>query len=96
MNIELLIILVLFLTFAFVLLQAIFMVQENQRLVVLRMGKLLKVVGSGFSMVIPFVDAGIVVDLSTHLPNWQQLTEEDLAKHLINLVKNDPDPTAYK
>ena len=61
-----------------------FVVQENQRLVILRMGKLERIVGPGLSFTTPFIDLGFVVQLSKLLPGWQKMTEEELLKKSLN------------
>ena len=90
-----LIFLALFFVILFGFIKNTFVVQENQRLVVLRMGKLEKVVGPGLSFTAPAMDLAFVIELSKFLPDWQKMTEEDIVKKITYLVKQNPDPKAF-
>ncbi len=79
-----------------ILAKSIFEVKENQRLVVLRLGKFEKVIGPGFSFVVPFTDMGILVELNKHLPEWQTFSEEELCLKVTELVKKNPEPKAFR
>jgi len=96
MNIELLLFLMFFLLTVVISAKSIFMVQENQRLVVLRFGKLFKTIGPGICMVVPFTDFAVLVELNQYVPGWQKMTEEDLCIKVAGLVKENPDPKAFK
>ena len=96
MNIELLLFLMFFLLTVVISAKSIFMVQENQRLVVLRFGKLFKTIGPGICMVVPFTDLAVMVELNQYVPEWQKMTEEDLCIKVAGLVKENPDPKAFK
>ncbi|WP_185232599.1 SPFH domain-containing protein [Teredinibacter franksiae] len=96
MNIELLLFLMFFLLIVVIVGKTVFMVQENQRLVVLRFGKLFKTIGPGICMVVPFTDLAVLVELNQYVPGWQKMTEEDLCIKVAGLVKENPDPKAFK
>jgi len=96
MNIELLLFLMFFLLIVVIVGKTVFMVQENQRLVVLRFGKLLKTIGPGICMVVPFTDLAVLVELNQYVPGWQKMTEEDLCIKVAGLVKENPDPKAFR
>jgi regulator of protease activity HflC (stomatin/prohibitin superfamily) len=96
MNIDFLASMIPLLLILVLLAKTAFVIQENQRLVVLRMGKLNKVIGPGFSFIVPFTDLGIIVELSKYLPSWQQMTEEELCAKVTDMVKYNPDPKAFR
>ena len=56
---------------------------ERERLVVFRLGKLLKVCRPGLSIVIPFVDRAIKVNVEQVI-GWRELSEEELEKRVID------------
>lgn len=80
----------------FFLAKATFLVKDNQRLVVLRLGKFERVIGPGISLAMPFVDFAVVVELDKHLPEWQKFTEEERCAKVADMVKRNPDPKAFK
>ena len=96
MSIDILVIIVFFLLIVVIVGKTVFMVQENQRLVVLRFGKLFKTIGPGICMVVPFTDLAVLVELNQYVPGWQKMTEEDLCVKVAGLVKENPDPKAFR
>ncbi|MGB9709274.1 MAG: SPFH domain-containing protein [Infirmifilum sp.] len=54
---------VVLIVFASIIASSIRIVPEYQRIVVLRLGRVVKVAGPGLVLLIPFIDRGIVVDL---------------------------------
>jgi regulator of protease activity HflC (stomatin/prohibitin superfamily) len=72
---------VVFVLLAFIIIAAksFARVQPNERLVVLRLGKLLSVCGPGLNIVLPFVDHAIRVDVEK-IAGWRGLSERELRK----------------
>ena len=62
-------------------------VPENGRLVVVRLGKPCHVVGPGLRYILPFLNRVYRVDLETTIPEWQTLSEADIAQRLIHLAQ---------
>ncbi len=58
---------------------------ERERLVVFRLGKLLRVNGPGLSVVIPFVDRAIKVNLQQVI-GWDGLSKEELEMRVIDIA----------
>jgi regulator of protease activity HflC (stomatin/prohibitin superfamily) len=78
------------------LVKSLLVVQENQRVVVIKQGKIDRVIGPGLFFVLPFVDIAVLVNLDTHISNWQALSPEKLNEKLISLVRQNPNPKAYR
>lgn len=58
---------------------------ERERLVVFRLGKLLRVSGPGLSVVIPFVDRTIKVNVQQVI-GWDGLSMEELEKRVVDIA----------
>lgn len=58
---------------------------ERERLVVFRLGKLLRVSGPGLSVVIPFVDRTIKVNVQQVI-GWEGLSKEELEKRVVDIA----------
>ncbi len=52
--------------------------REDERLVVLRLGRLLRVAGPGLVLLLPSIDRVIRVNLSRKVPGWQGMTPEEI------------------
>lgn len=70
-------------------------IKENQRVLVLRLGKVQGVMWPGKVLITPFVDQPVWVDLDKHIPRWKAKNKQDLEKILIDLVINHPDTDRY-
>jgi regulator of protease activity HflC (stomatin/prohibitin superfamily) len=55
---------------------------EDERLVIIRLGRFLKITGPGIVVTLPFVDRGIRVNLSRDLPGWQGLSKVELEEKI--------------
>lgn len=55
---------------------------HNQRLVILRLGRFLKIVGPGLVWLIPILDKGIKVNLSRDFPGWQAMSPTELEEKI--------------
>ena len=64
--------------------------REDERLVIIRLGRLFKVTGPGIVVTIPFVDRGIRVNLSRDLPGWQGLSKIELDEKIKAFVLSKP------
>nr|WP_086937589.1 SPFH domain-containing protein [Thaumasiovibrio occultus] len=73
-----------------------FSIQQHQRLVVLRFGKINALIGPGMSFIVPFIDIGIVVNLEKHVSGWQALSEAELSERVTQLIQANPNPKVYK
>jgi regulator of protease activity HflC (stomatin/prohibitin superfamily) len=64
-------------------------VREDQRMVVLRIGRFLKVAGPGLVWLIPVIDRGIKVNLTRDYPGWQALAQIELEEKIkASIIKN--------
>lgn len=64
-------------------------VREDQRIVVLRLGRFLKVVGPGLVWLIPVLDRGVKVNLTRDFPGWQALPKIELEEKIkASIVDN--------
>jgi regulator of protease activity HflC (stomatin/prohibitin superfamily) len=60
-------------------------VKENERLVVFRLGKLLRVYGSGLAILIPFVDKGVKVNVES-IAEGRRLSEKELEERAVQMA----------
>ena len=60
-------------------------VKETERLVVFRLGKLLRVDGSGLALLIPFVDKAVKVNIET-IPKWRRLSKKELDEKVLEMA----------
>ena len=60
--------------------------RANQRAVVFRLGKLVKVVGPGLVVTIPVLDQVHVVELDEVLPGWQGLGKQEVEQQVVTHV----------
>ena len=65
------------------------LLRGDERMVVLRLGRFLKVVGPGLVWLIPIIDKGIKVNLSKQFPGWQVLSKTELEEKVKASVLND-------
>jgi len=64
-------------------------VREDQRMVVLRIGRFFKVAGPGLVWLIPVIDRGIKVNLTRDFPGWQALPQIELDEKIkASIIKN--------
>ena len=75
--------------------RCIVVLQENERAVVLRLGRFLNVLGPGIIFVLPAIDKVYRVKLPTHVSDWQSLSPEQLKSRVKDLVLNDRDPRRF-
>ena len=66
-------------------------VRRDERMVVLRLGRFLKVGGPGLVWLIPIVEKGIKVKLSRDFPGWEAIPEMELQEKIkASLLKDSP------
>ncbi len=61
----------------------------DERMVVLRLGHLSRIVGPGLVWLIPIIEKGIKVNLSKEFPGWQVLSKIELEEKIKASVLND-------
>ncbi len=68
--------------------------KEYERIVVLRRGSFFKVLGPGITLLIPFVDKGVKVNLQEEIPGWHTLSskelEEKVKRHVLYESRVNP------
>ena len=82
---------VVLIVIASVLVQAIKVVREYQRLVVFRLGKVLATKGPGLVLLIPFLDKAVSVDLREfylEIPHQSAITEDNASISIDFIVFN--------
>ena len=67
---------------ALILAVSIRIVQEGERLVVLRLGRFHRVLGPGLHIIVLGVDATHRVALNAMLPEWQSMLEDEITAQL--------------
>jgi len=60
--------------------------RNDQRLVVLRLGRFLKIVGPGLVWLVPIIDRGVKVNLERDFPGWQVLSAIELEEKMKAVV----------
>ena len=65
--------------------KSMMMVKETERLVVFRLGKLLRVDGSGLALLIPFVDKAVKVNIE-NIPKWRRLSKNELEEKAVEMA----------
>ena len=68
------------------LINCIKIVNESERVVILRLGRFLKVAGPGLIMVLVPLDTSIKVNLSERIPDWRSLGARGLEERMKQLV----------
>jgi regulator of protease activity HflC (stomatin/prohibitin superfamily) len=56
--------------------------KNDQRLVILRLGRFMRVAGPGLVWLIPIIDKGIKVNLERDFPGWQVLSTIELEEKI--------------
>jgi regulator of protease activity HflC (stomatin/prohibitin superfamily) len=64
--------------------------REDERLVVIRLGRFFKITGPVMVMILPLIDLGIRVNLSSDLPGWQGPSKIELEEKIRALVLSKP------
>jgi regulator of protease activity HflC (stomatin/prohibitin superfamily) len=53
-------------------------VRDNERVIVFRFKRLIRTLGPGIHLIIPFVDRPVCINLDEHVPGWRNLSEEQV------------------
>lgn len=61
--------------------------RDPERLIVFRLGRLHRLDGPGISLLIPFVDMGLRVNLDAVVPGWQALDARELWRRIEEFVR---------
>jgi regulator of protease activity HflC (stomatin/prohibitin superfamily) len=64
--------------------------REDERLVIIRFGRFLKIAGPGIVVILPWIDRGIRVNLNRDLPGWQGLSKIELDENIKAFVLSKP------
>jgi regulator of protease activity HflC (stomatin/prohibitin superfamily) len=64
--------------------------REDERLVIIRLGRFLKIAGPGLVVILPWIDRGIRIDLNRDVPGWQGLSKIDLEEKIKAFVLSKP------
>jgi len=64
--------------------------REDERLVIIRLGRFFKIVGPGIVVNLPFIDRGIRVNLNRDLSGWQGLSKIELDEKIKAFVLSKP------
>jgi regulator of protease activity HflC (stomatin/prohibitin superfamily) len=64
--------------------------REDERLVIIRLGRFLKIAGPGIVVILPWIDRGIRIDLNRDVPGWQGLSKIDLEEKIKAFVLSKP------
>lgn len=68
--------------------KSIIVAKDNERLVVLRLGRLVGVRGSGMNIIVPFLDRAIKVNVE-RISGWEKLSETELLMRAAHLVLDE-------
>jgi regulator of protease activity HflC (stomatin/prohibitin superfamily) len=52
--------------------------REDERLVIIRLGRFFKIAGPGLVIILPFIDRGIRISLSKDFPEWRGWSKIEL------------------
>jgi len=64
--------------------------REDERLVIIRLGRFFKIAGPGIVVNLPFIDRGIRVNLNRDLSGWQGLSKIELDEKIKAFVVSKP------
>ena len=72
-----------------ILLRSFKFLREDERIVIFRFGRFLKVAGPGVVFMIFSVDKGVKVNLTQNIPSWQALSKAELEERVKAFVLSD-------
>ena len=64
--------------------------REDERLVIIRLGRFFKIAGPGIVVNLPFIDRGIRVNLNRDLSGWPGLSKIELDEKIKAFVVSKP------
>jgi regulator of protease activity HflC (stomatin/prohibitin superfamily) len=62
--------------------------KEGERLVILRLGRFLRVAGPGLVWILPFADRGIRINLRENIPGWEALSKAEPDEKIKAILLN--------
>ena len=68
---------------------AIKVLREDERGLLFRLGRIIGVVGPGLVIIIPIIDKLVRVNLSKRIPEWRELSKEELQKRIEQVVMSE-------
>ncbi len=63
--------------------------KEDERVVVLRIGKAVGVSGPGRVFLLPILDKGVPVNLSERIPGWRGMAKAELDRQVMDIALRD-------
>ena len=60
--------------------------REDERLVIMQLGRFFKIAGPGIVLILPWIDRGIRVDLNSDLRGWQGLSKIEFEEKIKAFV----------
>ncbi len=78
----------LFLALLIIAAKSFVVVREDERLVILRLGKLTGVRGPGLNIILPFLDRAIRVKVE-RIAGWKRLAESELQKKAVEIALSE-------
>jgi regulator of protease activity HflC (stomatin/prohibitin superfamily) len=74
-----------FLALLIIAAKSIVVAGEDERIVVFRLGKLTEVRGAGLSIIVPFLDRAVRVNVE-RIVDWKELSESELQKRAVEIA----------
>ena len=84
-NYGLIVWLIVIAIFAIPFIRAYKEVPDQQRFIVERLGRYMRVCGPGKHFIVPFIDRAIVIDLETELSGWHGMTEREIVAKITRM-----------
>ncbi len=71
---------------AIIIIISLKILREDERLVIIRLGRFFKITGPGIVVILPLIDRDIRVNFDTDLPGWQHLSKVELDQKMKAFV----------
>jgi len=62
--------------------------RENERLVIIPLGRFFKIAGPGLEIILPFIDRGIRINLGRDFPGWRGWSKLELDEKIKAFILN--------
>jgi regulator of protease activity HflC (stomatin/prohibitin superfamily) len=66
--------------------------REDERFVIIRLGRFFKIAGPGLVIILPFIDRGIRMSLSKDFPQWREWSKTELDEKIKSKVVDHKTP----
>ena len=73
---------------AITIIMSLKILREDERLVIIRLGRFFKIAGPGLVIILSFMDRGIRINLSRDFPGWRGWSKLELDERIKALVLN--------